>query len=298
MPDPRIERDEFEPQISIPPIRGLHPLPLKADCFEGDKFPNTSLIADAHAAVWGENHKIKSNGILAGSMDGIDGIGAGGKSEIVGVFGSSKNGIGVLCKSESNEALHAETQSTVTAAIAAYQMNPGSNSAAFFAKHHGGGVAGGFEGNVFIKGELHVTGDIKLLNADIAEDFTINDATAEPGSVMIFDNEGSLKECKGAYDKKVAGVISGAGNYKPGMILDKQSTAGKRMPVALLGKVYCKADAGFGAIEVGDMLTTSATSGHAMVANDASKAFGTVIGKALKGLTTGRGLIPILVNLK
>jgi hypothetical protein len=115
---------------------------------------------------------------------------------------------------------------------------------------------------------------------------------------MVIDSEGALRPSDQAYDKRVAGVISGAGNYKPGLILDKQASSNNRMPIALMGKVYCKADASYGAIEVGDLLTTSPTLGHAMKANDPLKAFGSVIGKALRPLDEGQGLIPILIALQ
>ena len=65
-----------------------------------------------------------------------------------------------------------------------------------------------------------------------------------------------------------------------------------------MGKVFCKVDAQFGAIEVGDLLTTSPTPGHAMKTSDPFKAFGAVIGKALRPFTAGRGLIPILIALQ
>jgi hypothetical protein len=51
-------------------------------------------------------------------------------------------------------------------------------------------------------------------------------------------------------------------------------------------------------IEVGDLLTTSPTPGHAMKATDPVRAFGAVIGKALRALGDGQGLIPILVALQ
>jgi hypothetical protein len=107
-----------------------------------------------------------------------------------------------------------------------------------------------------------------------------------------------LRPSDQAYDKRVAGVISGAGNYKPGLILDKQESSNNRVPIALMGKVYCKVDASYGAIEVGDLLTTSPTQGHAMKADDPMKAFGAVIGKALRPLASGEGLIPILIALQ
>jgi hypothetical protein len=70
------------------------------------------------------------------------------------------------------------------------------------------------------------------------------------------------------------------------------------MPVALVGKVYCKVDAHYASIEVGDLLTTSDTPGHAMKATDPLKAFGSVIGKALRPLEAGQGLVPILIALQ
>jgi hypothetical protein len=144
-----------------------------------------------------------------------------------------------------------------------------------------------------------VNGDIILGNADCAEDFNIStDSAVDPGTVMALDEEGSLLPSQRAYDKRVAGVVSGAGSYKPGIVLDKQQSVGLRQPIALLGKVYCKVDAQYGAIEVGDLLTTSPTLGHAMKADDPLKAFGAVIGKALRPCRAGVGLIPILVALQ
>jgi hypothetical protein len=63
-------------------------------------------------------------------------------------------------------------------------------------------------------------------------------------------------------------------------------------------QVYCKVDAQYAPIEVGDLLTTSPTPGHAMKAADPFKAFGAVIGKALQPLHTGQGLLPILIALQ
>jgi hypothetical protein len=115
---------------------------------------------------------------------------------------------------------------------------------------------------------------------------------------MVLEENGALRPSDKSYDRKVAGVISGAGDFRPGLILDRQRAAERRLPLALVGKVYCKADATFGPIEVGDLLTTSPTPGHAMKASDPVKAFGAVIGKALRPLERGAGLIPILIALQ
>jgi hypothetical protein len=61
---------------------------------------------------------------------------------------------------------------------------------------------------------------------------------------------------------------------------------------------FCKVDAEFGAIVPGDLLTTSPTPGHAMKATDPLRAFGALFGKALQRLSSGRGLLPILVTLQ
>jgi hypothetical protein len=150
-----------------------------------------------------------------------------------------------------------------------------------------------------VRGILRVEEDIELLGADLAEDFdVVGTEEIEPGTVVVLDEAGKLRPSATAYDRRVAGVVSGAGNYRPGVILDKQHSSDKRLPVALMGKVYCKADASHQAIRVGDLLTTSPTAGHAMKAVDPSKTLGAVVGKALRPLDAGRGLIPILASLQ
>jgi hypothetical protein len=147
-------------------------------------------------------------------------------------------------------------------------------------------------------GNLTISGDILLTGADCAEHFDVIGSPPEPGTLVVIDHDGLLRASHDAYDKKVAGVVSGAGHYRPGIVLDKRPAAECRVPVALLGKVYCKVDAQYGPIEVGDLLTASETPGHAMKGSDPARVFGSVIGKALKPLQTGMGLIPILVALQ
>jgi hypothetical protein len=138
-----------------------------------------------------------------------------------------------------------------------------------------------------------------VLGSDCAEDFDIVPSTQiDPGTVMVLTDSGDLQACQESYDRKVAGVISGAGEYRPGLILGRCHSTQERMPLALVGKVFCKADARYAPIEVGDLLTTSPTPGHAMRVLDPTKAFGAVIGKALRPLDAGQDLIPILVALQ
>lgn len=200
---------------------------------------------------------------------------------------------GVWGSSQAGEGVHAETNSSRWAALTGIQLNQNSLAAAVFGEHKGPGPAG------FFKGNLVVTGDITLTSADCAEQFQVaTPGAVEPGTVMVIDRDSTLRASEAAYDKRVAGVIAGAGDCKPAIILGNQPSEHARQPVALLGRVYCKADAQYAPIEVGDLLTTSPTPGHAMKAADPAKAFGSVLGKALRGMASGQGLIPILVTLQ
>jgi hypothetical protein len=153
------------------------------------------------------------------------------------------------------------------------------------------------------KATIHLnggTGDIVLRNADCAEDFDIagGEVAIEPGTVMVIGDDGRLSPSTRPYDRCVAGVISGAANLKPGIVLGRQPETGARSPIALTGRVWCRVDASSAPIETGDLLTTSSMTGLAMKAVEPARAFGAVIGKALAPLGSGQGLIPILVALQ
>jgi len=190
-----------------------------------------------------------------------------------GVVGSSGTGIGVLGQ--------------CTGGVAVYGNSGGS------------GFAGWFQGNVMVSGNVQVTGDIQLTGADCAEQFEIINAIAcDPGTVMVIGKTGALIPSEQAYDRRVAGVLSGAGGLRPGMILDEQSGTDEHRPIGLVGKVCCKAVADAAPIEVGDLLTTSDLTGHAMKATDPLRASGAVLGKALEPLRSGVGLIRMLIALQ
>jgi hypothetical protein len=141
--------------------------------------------------------------------------------------------------------------------------------------------------------------DLCCTGADYAEEFGVSAiGGVEPGTVMVIDEAGGLRPATEAYDKKVAGIVSGAGDLNPGVILDRQPGKDDRVPVALMGKVYCKVDAQYAPVEVGDLLTTSATPGYAMKATEPTQAYGAILGKALRAIDAERGLIPVLVTLQ
>jgi hypothetical protein len=222
-------------------------------------------------------------------LDGVLGITtADGKAGVAGVNDQAK-GNGVYGRSRSGNGVYGVSEAPEHSGVAGVNTGGGVGV-------HGKGdrLAGLFEGDVEVTGDIRLTGA-----ADCAEEFDIVGVeTVEPGTVMVLDDEGTLLPSARAYDRRVAGVISGAGGYRPGIVLDKQTSVGNRSPVALLGKVFCRVDARYGPIEVGNLLTTSETPGHAMRAVDPRRAFGAVIGKALRPLQEGQGLIPILIALQ
>jgi hypothetical protein len=147
--------------------------------------------------------------------------------------------------------------------------------------------------------ELQITG-----GSDLSEQFDVKSDDSlrpEPGMLVSIDpnDPGRLVVSRKAYDRTVAGVISGAGGIETGMMMGQVgSVADGQVPVALTGRVYCLADASNGAIRPGDLLTTSDVAGHAMKVLDHDSAQGAIIGKAMSRLDDGKGLVLVLVSLQ
>src|SRR5262249_28040798 len=145
---------------------------------------------------------------------------------------------------------------------------------------------------------LQITG-----GSDLSEQFDVEapGGKPQPGMVVCIDPEkpGQLVVSAKAYDRTVAGIVSGAGGVNPGMLMGHHGTvADGKHPVALTGRVYCLADATDGPIQPGDLLTTSATPGHAMKVSDPPRAQGAILGKAMGSLQDGKGLVLVLVTLQ
>ena len=142
---------------------------------------------------------------------------------------------------------------------------------------------------------LRITG-----GADLAEPFEMKEEELEKGSVVVIDDEhpGRLKRSTGAYDTRVAGIISGANGVNPGIALHQEGLVEGGQNVALSGRVYVQAVASSGAITPGDLLTTSNTPGHAMKVTEHTRAQGAVIGKAMSSLNEGTGMVLVLVTLQ
>jgi hypothetical protein len=138
--------------------------------------------------------------------------------------------------------------------------------------------------------------------ADLAEPFKITSGKDEvpQGAVVVIDEEnpGHLKLSDSPYDTRVAGVVSGANGISPGIQMEQQGVLEGGKNVALTGRVYVQADASNGAIRPGDMLTTSSTPGCAMKVTDHARAVGAILGKAMTGLSEGKGMVLVLVTLQ
>jgi hypothetical protein len=246
-------------------------------------------VSDNFIGVWGESHgegypgvvgvSDKWAGVVGESRQSHPGVWGKGSSW-QGVLGSSVEQAGVVGTSEKFVGVWGESRGDGYAGVNA------------ICKGNGPGVYGEGSPAGHFKGDVVVTGDLVLQGADYAESLTVADIEVEPGMVVVLDDEGRVRPCTEAYDRRVAGIASGAGGVRSALVLDRHAGG---VPVALMGKLWVLADAADGAIRPGDRLTSSATPGHARLVLDGDRAPGAVIGKALTALAEGTGLVRVLV---
>jgi hypothetical protein len=177
------------------------------------------------------------------------------------------------------------------------------------------GVAGNltFETESFINGsnpnnfaQLSAAGifSVKALTirggADLAEPFPMSHGGITPGTVVSIDpaHPGQLQTSTVAYDRKVAGIVSGANGIQAGISMIDEAQLAPGENVALSGRVYVRANASAGEITPGDLLTTSDIPGEAMKAADHDRAQGSILGKAMTPLDATTGTVLVLVTLQ
>lgn len=133
--------------------------------------------------------------------------------------------------------------------------------------------------------------------ADLAEVFPAQ-GEIEPGSVLVIDTarKGGMAVARQPYDRRVAGVASGARDFRPGITLG-MSDGIRGVTMTLSGTVYCLVTNANGPIRSGDLLTTSGLAGHAMRVTDHPAAQGAILGKALEDFDGRSGLALILASL-
>lgn len=196
----------------------------------------------------------------------------------------------------SGDVIHASTGGHSARAGYFAIINSTSTNAALYCKTTGTGPALWADGLARVS-VLEITG------ADVAERFATSDAheVIKPGMVMEIDPDaaGKLRIARGAYNRRVAGVVSGAGDIPTGTILGNMPGSQGAPPIALSGRVWVNCDAREHAIEAGDLLTTSNLSGHAMKVTDSPRAQGAILGKAMSALKQGEcGQVLVLVTLQ
>ncbi|MDP6368370.1 MAG: VCBS repeat-containing protein [Planctomycetota bacterium] len=190
--------------------------------------------------------------------------------------------------------------------IALYAKSHGTDTTAVFSQDGDGSILRGFNGGccpVFevknngrvVTTELEITG-----GADLVEGFEAPDGMNSPGTVMVIDPQGvgQLLQSSGSYDRRVAGVVSGAGAVRPGIRMGQETVLDGDTLIAMSGRVFVKCSAENGAILPGDLLTSASLAGHAMRATDGERSFGAVLGKAMTPLEEGTGLVLVLVSLQ
>ena len=274
---------------------------------------NKAALVGKNVVDSGFGFGVAGEGGMAGVLGNSPGTGTGVQGNAfgggIGVSGSAgSGGIGLL----GNSGIGVKGTGNIIGVVGEVVGTNSENYGGFFTATGAApinigvyGTASGATTNIaaFFEGDAAVTGKLTVTGSDFAEYFHINtikeSQEISKGMLLVIDKEnaGQLTPCTDAYDKKVAGIVSGAGGVTTGLVMGEPNTlADGDIPVALSGRVYCHADASFGAIEIGDLLTTSSTYGHAMKARRLKKARGAIIGKAMTSLSEGRGIVLVLIN--
>ncbi len=247
-------------------------------------------VSDGYG-IWGRNNTYGTNGYLGGIF-GAFGQGSGSLGSHGGYFETSGGfAAGVYGKATANLSYGGFFETSGDYSYGIYAIGPPAD------KH---GCAARFKGNVEIRSRATDNVVVELGEGlDYAEGFHVSDKTEiAPGSVLVIDSEnpGKLALSSKPYDNKVAGIVAGAKGLGSGVKLGSDQYD---FDVALAGRVYCNVDASYGAVEPGDLLTTSITPGYAMVVKNHKKAPGAILGKAMEKLPSGqKGQILVLVTLQ
>ncbi len=181
-------------------------------------------------------------------------------------------------------------------------------SAGLFVNTGGGNLllgqapAGTNQFRVNAAGRVFANGGFQLGGADFAESMAIvgDPDQYKPSDLLVIDKTGNrrLALAQEPYSTRVAGIYS----TNPGILatsykMDDPRLAGE-IPLGIVGIVPCKASTENGSIEIGDLLVSSSTAGHAMKGTDRTRMLGAIVGKALEPLASGKGVIQVLLTLQ
>jgi hypothetical protein len=160
-------------------------------------------------------------------------------------------------------------------------------------------TAGSTGTRLTVNGDIKVTGNINAKYQDVAE-WVPAAVMISAGTVVVLDPsaENKVIPSTDAYSTAVAGVVSD----HPGLVLGEE--AEKKVKVATTSRVLVKVDATKAPIRIGDLLVTSGEKGFAMRSEPVDLGGikmhrpGTIIGKTLQPLDSGRAEILVLLSLQ
>jgi hypothetical protein len=263
-------------------------------------------------AIWGYNN---------GGGNAVRGDGEGPGS--LGVYGSSEQSTGVVGRSTNGRGVEGYT--TVIGQYGVYGKNEATAAG-------GIGVVGYAPNGTGVLGQgpmfgLYARGDLRVEGYSIFDggksgyvvEVAQNDDSAplEAGDVVVISGAGpavvgeipvvkvrlaaagQMGAIVGVVDKHFNPTPEGKADYErsESVVDDAAIGPGDYLTIVTLGAYKAiKVDASYGAISPGDRLVASPNSGYAMRA--VSPEPGTVLGKALGTLTSGTGVIPVMVTLQ
>lgn len=151
---------------------------------------------------------------------------------------------------------------------------------------------------VYGDGNVRADGSFASPAADFAEQIQVDGVAArlQPGDVLVISDsqDRAVELSTKPYATSVLGVYSTKPAFIGGSEIDGGSSG--TVPVAFVGIVPVKVTAANGPIHRGDLLTTSALRGHAMLATEYVP--GAILGKAMGELKTGTGVIDVALIIR
>jgi hypothetical protein len=159
---------------------------------------------------------------------------------------------GVRAKASGSDATALSAYATGLNGVAVFAKTDSPSAPAILARNTAGGpllVARNSPSNTVFEVANDGTTTVGVLQisggSDLAEKFDVTESDVHPGMVVEIDpdNPGKLRVARGAYNRRVAGVISGANGVETGMLLADLPGAENSMPIALSGRVWVYCDA-------------------------------------------------------
>ena len=244
----------------------------------------TSATTGTTYGVYGDSNSDNGRGVYGVADNAAGGVGVEGESEIgAGVYGKSSSGFGVYGLSASNFAIFGDTQRVdhnygVYTSDNLYSLNYHTSGAIMQVVQNGGS-------------EPLETGDVVVFTGVVAP----ADAN-DPPTILV-------SKASSANSTTVAGVVY-ARYALAGETLEGAAKPGESLLIVVQGPAQVKTSAAAGAIQVGDLLSSSDQAGIAACAaritieGIQTVLPGTVFAKALEALESGEGWIYVFVTLQ